>query len=174
MQAGLARACEQTAFETSSTPQQGSPGGVEMTKDRAILRQRAARIYARLAAMWYEDEEEDWPERRPRCELLGARRFGRYDRDWQCDPRHNPDLILERRLAEAEFEVLHDTGPEGEAFRLGARLTYVEVEYMLRHEVLLVNSVLVHVESGRRHLVLRGRNHHLVLEPPYAPERKTS
>ena len=145
-----------------------------MMNDKAKIRQRAASLYMRMLAMQSIEAAEDTPQLRPPRVLSGTRRFGRYDQNWKCDRRHNPDLSLDKRLEQTEFEVLHDTGPESQAFRPGARLTYVEVEYMLRHEYLSVNSLLVHVESGRQHQVLRGCNHHLVLEPPYAPGSKTS
>ena len=120
------------------------------------------------------DEVECCPVREKKPVLVGGRRFQSYDQGRKCDPWHDPEFTLDKKLDEAEFAVLHDTGPEGEAFRPGARLTYVEIQYMLRHESLSVNSRLVHVKSQRQHQVVRGRQGHLVLEPPYAPGRKTS
>jgi hypothetical protein len=59
-------------------------------------------------------------------------------------------------LDEAEFSVLHDAGPEEEAFRRGAKLTQREVHIMLQFESIAVNSVLVPRSTRRRYRVLRG------------------
>lgn len=89
-------------------------------------------------------------------------------RDREPGQHQDPDLALNKKLDEAEFEVVEDAGPEEGAFRPGARLTYYEIFYMLKSECIAVNSVLMDVESQRRHQVLRGRNGHLVLDPPYS------
>jgi hypothetical protein len=75
--------------------------------------------------------------------------------------------MLRKKLDEAEFSVLHDAGPEEEAFRRGAKLTQREVQFMLQFESIAVNSVLVHRSTRRRHRVRRGPGGKLVLDPPY-------
>lgn len=140
-----------------------------MMRKKARITPYASSSCMRMVEMRSGDEAEYYPVREEKRVLAGRRRFESYDQDTNFDPRHNPEFALDKKLDEAEFAVVHDTGPEGEAFRPGARLTYIEIQYMLKHESLSVNSRLVHVKSQRQHLVLRGRNGHLVLEPPYAP-----
>jgi hypothetical protein len=85
------------------------------------------------------------------------------------DELHDPELMLSKKLDEAEFSVLEDAGPQEEAFRPGAKLTYYEVYYMLKLESIAVNSLLEHTQTRRRHRVLRGPGGKLVLDPPYNP-----
>jgi hypothetical protein len=85
------------------------------------------------------------------------------------DELHDPELMLSKKLDEAEFSVLEDAGPGEEAFRPGAKLTYYEVHFMLKLESIAVNSLLEHTQTGRRHRVLRGPGGRLVLDPPYNP-----
>lgn len=139
---------------------------------KATIRPYASGSWARMDGIRFTNEDEYGPLPGPKRVPAGTRLFGRYDEDWEFDPVHDPELALDLKLDEAEFAVLHDTGPEGEAYRPGARLTYIEVQFMLKHESLAVNSLLVDVESQRRHRVLRGRYGRLVLEPPYAPRRR--
>jgi hypothetical protein len=84
-----------------------------------------------------------------------------------ADELHDPDLMLRKKLDEAEFSVLRDAGPGEGAFRRGAKLTQREVQFMLQFESIAVNSVLVHRSTRRRYRVLRGAGGKLVLDPPY-------
>lgn len=115
-----------------------SRGEVAYCPDRTAERKRES-------SQWFEDQK----------------------RDREPGQHHDADLALNQKLDGAEFEVIEDAGPEEGAFRPGARLTYYEIFYMLKNEGIAVNSVLLDVESQRRHRVLRGRGGHLVLDPPY-------
>jgi DNA-binding MarR family transcriptional regulator len=102
---------------------------------------------------------------RKRRRLESWQRYEEQERE-AADELHDPDLMLRKKLDEAEFSVLRDAGPEEGAFRRGAKLTQREVQFMLQFESIAVNSVLVHRSTRRRYRVLRGPGGKLVLDPP--------
>jgi hypothetical protein len=77
---------------------------------------------------------------------------------------HDPELNLDKKLDNAEYSILYDAGPEEAAFRSGARLTCIEVKYLLKYESIAVNSILVHNQTGHSYRVLRDGDACLKLE----------
>ncbi|MEJ2352862.1 MAG: hypothetical protein P8Y03_24000 [Anaerolineales bacterium] len=84
---------------------------------------------------------------RKRRRLESWQRYEEQERE-AADELHDPDLMLRKKLDEAEFSVLRDAGPEEGAFRRGAKLTQREVQFMLQFESMAVNSVLLHRSTG--------------------------
>ena len=77
---------------------------------------------------------------------------------------HDPESNLDKKLDNAEYSILYDAGPEEAAFRSGARLTSIEVKYLLKYESIAVDSILVHNRTGHSYRVHRDGDACLKLE----------
>ena len=138
-------------------------------RNKLIIVQRATASFDSIFAEWPDDSFLFYPGSRRRRIWKGRIHFEVDEETEDLDRFHDPDYLLDKKLESAPFSVLHDAGPPDAAFPAGARITGLELYYMLRHRSIAVDSIFLHNETGRCHRVVSNPRGDLVLVPPCKP-----